>query len=82
MNPINALYNSNPLDYKKYKFNDQPPLSGGTDTAHVSTGDRATISPEARQLAATPSPLTAAESTRLHDSTPLTYNPRSLRSTH
>lgn len=81
MNPINALYNSHPLDYKKYKFNDQPSPGGETDTAHVSTKDRATISPEALQLATIPSPSTAAENTRLPDPTRLTYNPRSLRST-
>ncbi|CDH47539.1 hypothetical protein BN874_840002 [Candidatus Contendobacter odensis Run_B_J11] len=81
MNPINALYSSNSLDYKKYTFNDQSPRSGESDTVHVATGDRATISPEALLLATTPSSLTEAESTRLHDSTWSTYNPRSLRST-
>lgn len=80
MNRINALYNSHPLDYKKYKFNDQPSASAETDTAPVSTWDRATISLEARQLAATLSP-TAAKSTRLPDPTRLTYNPRTLRAT-
>ena len=81
MNRINALYNSPPLDYKKYKFNDRSPRSGESDTTHISTGDRATISPEARQLAITPSPSTEAENTRLPDPTRLTYNLRSLRST-
>ncbi len=82
MNPINALYNSHPLNYKKYKFNVRSHLSGATDTVHVATGDRATISPEALYLAITPPSLTEAESTRLNDPTLLIYNRRSLKSTY
>ncbi len=51
MNPINALYNSNPLDYKKYKFNDQPSPKWGDrygPRIHPGSGHDFTRSPTTR----------------------------------
>ena len=78
MNRINALHNSYPVDSKKYSFNHLPKSGGGTATANLPTGDRATISAEAMWLATMPSNPAEAEILSLNPPAQLVYNRRSL----
>ncbi|MCB1764457.1 MAG: hypothetical protein KDJ22_00135 [Candidatus Competibacteraceae bacterium] len=61
MNRVNALYSSNPTDYRKYALQEAARKKAQTETAAVALRDRVTLSPEAiRQAAQLSTPLAAS----------------------
>ena len=79
VNRVNALYSSNPSDYRKYTLQEAARKKTPTETTAVALSDRVTLSPEAIRQAARPSTPLEDQIMHLRSANAGIYDRRSLR---
>jgi len=79
VNRVNALYSSNPSDYRKYALQEAARKKVQTETAAVAVSDRVTLSPEAIRQATRPSTPLEDQIMHLRSANAGIYDRRSLR---